>query len=411
MKLYYGYLRDGWLYNTFCGGRDMIGPASSTDNAIVRFDGTGGNTVQNTSQITIDDNGIITMTVSTEKALQITSDFGTGASDNLLLLSTTNTAWDRPMLRINDVSTAGGAANIRIDSPNPDIEMICTAAGVVSPIGKFEMDVNSDGTKFRINSRNAADNSFEPCVTFARYATGGGVGIGTQFDTVNASLEIVPNGSQPMFMLSTAVGGNSGNLFKVDSAGNVVINELGVSTISVRIEGDTDANLFFTDAVNDRVGIGLNSGLLQKLHVKGRAQFGLASNTSGTIDLANSGAAGLTRLSPGAPGSDVTITFPAVTGTAALINSTGLGAMTVDGITFVDTGNIVTNATTGTKICTATSQKLSFWNKTPIVQPTTGITGATFVANSGTAVNDASTFGGYTLAKIAAALINAGLLA
>jgi hypothetical protein len=31
--------------------------------------------------------------------------------------------------------------------------------------------------------------------------------------------------------------------------------------------------------------------------------------------------------------------------------------------------NLIVNATTGTKIGTATSQKLGFWNATPIIQP------------------------------------------
>jgi len=77
-----------------------------------------------------------------------------------------------------------------------------------------------------------------------------------------------------------------------------------------------------------------------------------------------------------------------------------------------DTKNIVFGTTTGTKIGTATSQKLAFWNATPIVQPTTGIAEATFVENSGgTAVNVDSTFDGYTLQQIAKALRDAGLLA
>jgi hypothetical protein len=73
---------------------------------------------------------------------------------------------------------------------------------------------------------------------------------------------------------------------------------------------------------------------------------------------------------------------------------------------------IVPNATSGLKIANATSQSLSFWNKTPIIQPTTAITGAAFVqVNTTTPVSQASTFGGYTLQQIAAALINVGILA
>lgn len=72
---------------------------------------------------------------------------------------------------------------------------------------------------------------------------------------------------------------------------------------------------------------------------------------------------------------------------------------------------VTTGTSSGTKLMTATNQKFAAWNKTPDVQPTTAITGVAFVANSGTAVNDASTFGGYTLAQIAAALIREGWLA
>lgn len=88
-----------------------------------------------------------------------------------------------------------------------------------------------------------------------------------------------------------------------------------------------------------------------------------------------------------------------------------LVTMSTTEMTFADAKNIVFNATTGTKIGTATTQKLSFWNKTPIIQPTTGVTAATFVANTSGILNDSATFGGYTLGQIAAALINVGILA
>lgn len=79
--------------------------------------------------------------------------------------------------------------------------------------------------------------------------------------------------------------------------------------------------------------------------------------------------------------------------------------------TWADAANLVFGTSTGTKIGTATTQKLGFWNATPIVQPTTAIAAATFTANAGTAVNDASTFDGYTLNQIVKALRNMGLLA
>jgi len=49
---------------------------------------------------------------------------------------------------------------------------------------------------------------------------------------------------------------------------NLVINEIG-AVFNVRIEGDTDANLFFTDATNDKVGLGTASPA-EKLDVVGK---------------------------------------------------------------------------------------------------------------------------------------------
>lgn len=78
---------------------------------------------------------------------------------------------------------------------------------------------------------------------------------------------------------------------------------------------------------------------------------------------------------------------------------------------FANGANIQLATTTGTKIGTATSQKLSFWNATPIVQPTTAVAGATRVGGAGTTVTDTDTFDGYTIAQVVKALRNAGLLA
>lgn len=78
--------------------------------------------------------------------------------------------------------------------------------------------------------------------------------------------------------------------------------------------------------------------------------------------------------------------------------------------TLADGANWAFGTTTGTKIGTATTQKLAFWNKTPIVQPTNAIAAAAFVANTSGIVNDTATFGGYTIGKIAAALIAVGIL-
>jgi len=59
---------------------------------------------------------------------------------------------------------------------------------------------------------------------------------------------------------------------------NLVINEIG-AVFNVRIEGDTDANLLYTDATNDRVGVGTLSPSV-KFEVNGAAKASSLSLTT-----------------------------------------------------------------------------------------------------------------------------------
>lgn len=96
-------------------------------------------------------------------------------------------------------------------------------------------------------------------------------------------------------------------------------------------------------------------------------------------------------------------------GTATQVVGAGITLGLDTGVT--DAKNIILGTTTGSKIGTATSQKLSFWNAAPIVQPTTAIAAATFAANTSGIVDDTATFDGYTIGQIVKALRNVGLLA
>jgi hypothetical protein len=73
--------------------------------------------------------------------------------------------------------------------------------------------------------------------------------------------------------------------------------------------------------------------------------------------------------------------------------------------------NIAFGTTNGTKIGTATTQKIGFWNATPIVQPTTAVAAATLSSGGGTNIKEDCTFDGYTIGQVVKALRNSGLLA
>jgi len=103
-------------------------------------------------------------------------------------------------------------------------------------------------------------------------------------------------------------------------------------------------------------------------------------------------------------------------GRLALCNSTGqegiiLNGIFSDALTFGAGRDIYFDTATGTKIGASTSQKFAFWNKTPIVQPTTAVGSATRAGAGVTNLTTNTTFDGYTLAQVVLALRNIGLLA
>jgi hypothetical protein len=106
----------------------------------------------------------------------ITSNEGSLATASAVLeVTATNPEYNQPALRIRQAGKSGGAASIRIDDPNPDIELVETDQ--VAPAGKYEIAVQSD--KLQINGRNANDTGFETVVVFQRSAAGGNIGFRT----------------------------------------------------------------------------------------------------------------------------------------------------------------------------------------------------------------------------------------
>ena len=119
-------------------------------------------------------------------------------------------------------------------------------------------------------------------------------------------------------ILSPTSGAEQGQLhFETATAGaltekmiigtsNLVINEIG-AVFNVRIEGDTDANLFYTDATNSRVGIGTSSPA-EKLDVVGNIKL------TGNVIVAN--------------GQGIDFTATPGTGTSELLDDYEVGIFT-----------------------------------------------------------------------------------
>ncbi len=115
-------------------------------------------------------------------------------------------------------------------------------------------------------------------------------------------------------------------------------------------------------------------------------------------------------------GGTVAIDGAVIGGVAPAAGSFTTGSFTGN-VTITDV-NVILSASTGTKIGTATGQKLAFYNSTPVIQPAgAAVTTAGFTAGAGAAVLVDSTFTGntgstaYHISDIVANLKSLGLLA
>jgi hypothetical protein len=126
--------------------------------------------------------------------------------------------------------------------------------------------------------------------------------------------------------------------------------------------------------------------------------------TCGTDNTYDIGASGATRPRTVYVGTSVNVVASAV-------------LLDTNGVTMGDAKNIVLNTTTGTKIGTATTQKIGLWNATPVVQPSS--TGETtgWTSGGGSAATSTDTYTGndgtkaYTINDIVKHLKACGILA
>lgn len=91
----------------------------------------------------------------------------------------------------------------------------------------------------------------------------------------------------------------------------------------------------------------------------------------------------------------------------------GAGLVSSASFTFDSVSVTLAAANLTTTSFKSSGTSLGFFSavSSPVAQPTTAGAASTFVAGAGTAVNDASTFDGYTLKQVVKALRSLGLLA
>ena len=139
----------------------------------------------NTGTTTGSSGGLLVKQNGTGFGAQFYSNVGAGAGA-LVYIETDNASWDQPLLHIKTAGTSGGATNIRLDGPAPQIEFVETDQ--TTPAGKYEIGVNGD--QFYVAGRNSGDSSFERLAEFYRLASGGGMAL---YGTTSGTTTIKPS--------------------------------------------------------------------------------------------------------------------------------------------------------------------------------------------------------------------------
>lgn len=195
------------------------------------------NTSQGPSQWTANANyggnnpgeGVIGVNMGTfsGSAISIHSTSAAAAGDaELLHIEQTNANHANEILKIENASTQGGAEDIYVVSPVPDM-VFCDNTDSANDCVEYEVD--SHGTLV-FNSRNSADTSFERNVQIAAARLGGMVCFGGAFDCpfLTSKFTIVATSTLDLLnvnRIGDTTGG--GNIFTIDSTQRV-----GVATTS-----------------------------------------------------------------------------------------------------------------------------------------------------------------------------------
>lgn len=351
--------------------------ASGTIGRIL-FEGTG-NVLQQDAAFTFD---------NTLKRLQIIATTGGGAADVPLLVRNSANTLDIVKFRANGnhvLSSEGGTSlNILTKSGYSYPSLNLSGQGGTENAGIRQ-------TSNRLTFINTTSNTATATITTTGLAIGfGDVG-------ASAKLDVKAQGA-----LSTDIAfrvrnsANSANIATIQGDGAFTVGTYTNPNTKLSISGSSigvysNATLTGVSAIVNPATLVNSTGFDSFVRVSGAAPSGNYFGVNIGVDSGNVNTIlyGLRATSNGG-GTNYGGYFRAYGGTS-------------NHALYVQDGDMRFGATT--------TNKIGFWNTTPILQPTTAVTSAAFVSNSGTTVHETSTFDGYTLQQIVKALRNTGLLA
>lgn len=296
------------------GSGDVSGPGSSTNNAIARFDGTDGSTIQN-SGATVDDSGnVIATNISSGATVS-----GTNTGDQTISLTgdvTGSGTGSFAATIANDAVTYAKMQNVsatdkvlgRSSSGSGDVEEItCTAAGRAliddadasaqrTTLGLGTLATQSGTFSGTSSGTNTGDQDLSGYVPTSRTINGyalsanvtlskGDIGLGNVTDHVQTKASVVPNTlpSSGQVLVGNA-GGTAYVPVSISGDGSLAANGSITVTKSSGVSFAASATTDTTNANN------ISSGVL----ASGRGGAGsvagiLKANGSGTVSAASAG--------------------------------------------------------------------------------------------------------------------------
>ncbi len=394
---------------TTASGALTITPASGSNLNITLA--TTGDFVVNTNQLYVDTSkgfvGIGTTSPSEQLHVYAGNDGSGGiisAKDGGAILMASNGNFP---LRVGNNTGAANSVRFRVDV-NGKIEAGSASyySTATSPGFSFFGDNDTGIFSPTANTLAIAYGGNEAM----RITSGGNVGIGTTGPSVK--LHIAGTAAGAAMMVDQTSPGAGANAQITTGLSGTIYSWYGTAgAVDGLITGSVLGDTVFR-SLNKNILFSTDNGTTANVYIKNGGNVGIGTTAPGKKVEINSATGDCLRLTYNdADGSATVYTdFAVSSGGDLTITPSGDDVLIVGNLT-LSAKNLITDTTTGMKIGTATGQKIAFFNSTPIVQPTTAVAAATFVAGAGTAVNDASTFDSYTIKQVVKALRNLGVLA
>ena len=242
------------------GSGDVSGPGSATDNAIVRFDGAGGKTIQNSS-VTIDDSnnmtGVVAITTTGNATL------GNAASDYHQVSGTLSISGSQPLIVYGPTGAYTGAPSIiaRSTASVGESNMWEQPASGALIVSADPWDDQPNGAVMYVHSPNAA-----AIVGFKNSST---LVSGIQKNAVTS------NATKGAF-----IGLQNTDMRVRNHIGNVVLTADGSTEITISNDGTTIGNSA-SDYHQVTGTLGVLGDMSASLNISASAYYGDGSNLSG----------------------------------------------------------------------------------------------------------------------------------